>query len=75
MRRDFITFTENTKEKAEVNFVFFTERLILSVVVFSFTVLASTKFTKKSRDCYSFLSVLISFLRLQFKYVKYSLYS
>lgn len=78
MGRDFISFTENIKEKAEENFFFFfTGRLALSVAVLNLNViaLAGTKFTKKSRDSYSSLNVLIRFQRLLFKYVRYSLYS
>lgn len=57
MGRHFISFTENIKEKAEVNF--FTGRVVLSVAVLNvnFIALGSTKFTKKSKDCYSSLNV------------------
>lgn len=57
MGRHFIFFTENIKEKAEVNF--FTGRVVLSVAVLNvnFIALGSTKFTKKSKDCYSSLNV------------------
>lgn len=52
MGRDFISFTENIKEKAEVKWKL-TGRLVLNITVLNFIInaLASTKFAKESRNC------------------------
>lgn len=52
MGRDFISFTENMKEKTELKWKS-TGRLVLNVIVLYFIIsaLASTKFTKENRNC------------------------